>query len=133
MNHITTKCIVIVGLPGSGKTTLAYQLAKEIVTAVVIDDTKTKKEIESLLSEETVILTSPLFCKKKSQDRLAEDLQSLGITQVEWIFFENEPSQCKKNASRREEKNVTQSINYLSKCYHIPEGVVTRPVFKGQN
>jgi hypothetical protein len=53
-----------------------------------------------------------------------------GSCDFEWIFFENDPGQCRANAAERNDgRNVVADIDALSRSYAIPEGAKTVPVF----
>lgn len=121
------RCILIVGLPASGKTTLANSLLKK--NCVLVDDPKEgdfDKIGRFLRLGITVIVTDCFLCEKVVQE---EAKKSLGSIETEWIFFENDPVQCHINAARRKNKPVDQDIEYWTDVYHIPEGAKVIPVY----
>lgn len=120
------KIIFIVGLPASGKTTLAETMAKDLQAALV-DDPKSLDQIMEALSNDTVIVTDPFLCYKKNQEKAKEIFSSLA--EVNFIYFENDLLQCKKNAKLRPEKKV--DVEIYSKNYFIPEGASTLSVYRG--
>jgi hypothetical protein len=54
-----------------------------------------------------------------------------GDFEKEYVFFENDPEQCLLNSKRRIGKPVEDSIYWLTKMYHIPEGVIPIKCWQG--
>lgn len=123
------RIIAIVGLPGSGKTFYAKTLAKQL-NALVIDDPKEWLKTEEFLRShfgKTVIITDPFLCLEKNRD-VASTLFSNLEYKLEWIFFANDPEQCKKNALSRGDRSATD-IDWFSKNYKIPNSISPKPVW----
>lgn len=123
------KAIIIVGLPASGKTTLANNLIKDNCF-MLFDDVSVSEKLFSdmndhIKSQKDLVITDPYICLKNVQDVLKNKLIGYDI---EWIYFENDPNQCLINASFRDKK-VDGLIKNLSKQYYMPNQVVPMKVF----
>lgn len=108
------KALLIVGLPASGKS----HFLREIKTQddVVIDDF-----ISSHIPKvESLILTDPYLCVQRIRDAVEGSLTDLGYTRISFIYYENDPDQCLKNATTRPEMAVDNLIRHLSKSYNPP-------------
>lgn len=105
---------LIIGLPGSGKTYFAKTLG-----GVLVDDPSSLNELPKKCDH--LIITDPDFCNKNTLNSCIDILQLMydDVT-IEKIYFDNDPIQCKKNASTRKDKIVDSYINYLSQIY-IPD------------
>ncbi len=98
------KFIIIVGLPCSGKTTLAKQLIKGIENSILFDDPMDLNFLDLITTETTVVITSPFLCHITAQNKLKELLSKYPNYDSEWIFFENDLINCLKNAKKVERK-----------------------------
>lgn len=127
------KVIFIAGLPGSGKTHLAKELAKNGYELFDDVGAETAKEdvINCMRDGKDCIVVDPHFCSlgaRQAAQKIAEKFSA----EVEWIFFENNPELCLKNAKRRNDgRKVEDFIKSLSKVYSIPENEKSIPVYKG--
>ena len=112
---------LLVGLPGSGKSTLGEKLAKDSLTVFIDDfsmltkDAKVYLDTKDFKSIETLIIADCPFCisevREKAKEVLYEKFQGATISE---IFFENDPVKCLKNIKRRQLKGDTRSVeNYL--------------------
>lgn len=117
--------IVIVGLPGSGKTTLANKIKEVNKDYIIIDDPKNFSiDIEPhIVNGQNIILVDPNLCFDKNRDRLVELIKKLNPNiKIDWIFFENNPTKCLNNIHlRSDNKNVKSFIKQFSKFYRMPE------------
>lgn len=125
------RVILIVGLPGSGKTHLGRKLAIE-KNSVLIDDPSdwdydVLRHVKNL--EPVLVVTDPQLCITKARKTAEDRFMSLGYT-VSWIFFDNDPAACLANAKRRPDKKVNEDIKWFSKQYKIPKGVEVLPVWR---
>jgi Ni2+-binding GTPase involved in maturation of urease and hydrogenase len=132
------KVTFIVGLPGSGKTYLAERLlatSKMFRPSVLFDDIKHQQlpELEKAIKEgNDVFVTDPFFCYKEDIDKATAKVQEWGAT-VDYIFFENNPEACARNAARRKDGRVLDNfIRQASKKYQPPVGVITVKVWDGE-
>lgn len=133
-----SRIIAIAGLPASGKTHYARDLNAladlhmNLPPSVVIDDprdwNKDVVEVLNVSKDKTVIIVDPWFCIDRNRVLAEDKFRKLGFT-VEWIFFANDPEQCKVNDQHRG-TNRTSDINWFSIQYSIPEGANVLPVWK---
>lgn len=136
----------IAGLPGSGKSHLAEQIwlsypEPRYESVWWIDDIQEQSQLPSPHTAKTLehlIVTDPHFCRASTralvEQRMREDYDSA----VQWIFFENDPDQCRANVEHRrrtqqDSREVVGMIYLLSKIYTIPDGHVPRPVFSASS
>lgn len=104
------KAIVLVGLPGSGKTTFGIKFANDN-NFVFIDEPKSEND---LLVNSNIIIASPFYCIKKNRDQIKTILEKNGY-EVEFLFFENNKEKAIINCNKRKDKII--NMNYWSKVY----------------
>lgn len=121
----------VVGLPASGKTHYAKSLGGRL-----IDDPKDfKKDIFPYLTEDCeLVIADPFLCSSASRERATNwILEILPGAELKWVFFENNPEQCLRNAAKRmeegDDRKVAGSIKSMSKSYKVPEGEKCLPVW----
>ena len=125
------KVIAIIGLPASGKTTLAEALMKLGEVEFILDDPQDMSDIEDAFStDEPFAVTCPYLCIDESINKLEELVKQYDF-ELEFIYFENDAKQCKINAATRPTRKVDNLIVYLTKLYHIPEWASPRSVNYG--
>lgn len=146
MENSLEKIIYIIGLPGSGKTTLGNKLIKNKSSTFFLDDPsvshKTQKPENFLKSiprdTKTVILADPHLVVSTQEDLTALNKIVYPDCAVEFIYFENNPEACLANIQRRNKKDFriisTGYMAFLSKTYanNLPENAKTIPVYKGR-
>lgn len=139
----TLNFIIIIGLPGSGKTTLANRMALEIPNAIVLDDFSLnygkdfRNCLEKIKGYRSVIITDPSLCVFANRQMHIElnlelmfDKESDECT-FSFIYFANDPDACIINARRDPKEGGTENyIKMLTQKYVIPEGADVRPVYK---
>jgi hypothetical protein len=133
------RVVLIAGLPGSGKTCLAETLVRQ--GFVLVDDPRGPEGYvrvrAALETGRDVVVVDPMLCR--ADTRIAVEMQvraaptQPGSTRtVEWIFFANDPEQCRRNVARRADGRVVDPAIYnLSKVYRPPAGADVRPVWGG--
>ena len=128
------KIIIIVGLPGSGKTTLIENM-KELGDLLLDDISRRKTPFEDLVAAihdpnaKRIIVSDPLFCHRGNQIDIHDQLKTYPV-HLDWIFFENDPQQCLINVQHRNDgRDVNGFIYEVSGVYFIPENSHVIPVF----
>jgi len=135
-----TNFIIIIGLPGSGKTTLANRMALEIPNAIVLDDFSLhyhKDYKDKIKGYRSVIITDPSLCDIANEQvhieltlELMFDKESDECT-FSFIYFANDPEACIINARRDPKPGGTENyIKMLTQKYVIPDGAFVKPVYK---
>ena len=141
---ISNEVILILGLPGSGKTTLADKIAEGSDRDYTrYDDFDYYKAIKKMGEEDMIVSDTNLLyptnlahfkksCKEKN-------------VKLKIFYFENDIDQCIKNVENRWNKmsdkerrhnfhqqptNLVWHINDFSKKYEIPSGAYPIPVYK---
>lgn len=124
------KITCIAGLPGSGKTTLCRRLSGAGVA--IFDDPTDLAEIARCGGDHIYIADSR-FCLEESRRNAVAALGRLfPEAEIEFWFFENDPSRCLRNAEARDDgRSVRGYITFLSRCYRIPNGSKIMPVWAG--
>lgn len=127
----SSNILFIVGLPGSGKTTLANQINKDNDNKyLIIDDPKNFKTDILPYIHQNLIISDPNLCflqnRKSAVDIIKKNNPNI---KIDWIYFENNPEACLQNATRRNDKNVKSFIKNLNQFYEIPEGSVISKVY----
>ena len=133
------KIILFVGLPGSGKTTLAQSMMDN--NSFLIDDPNRDTEIFNKAigsNKEKILVCDPLLIKSSriTVERFFEK-KFKGATTFEWIYFENNPEAAWNNHLKRNEtdpRDISHSFFMnLSKLYIIPNGVIPLKIYQGKS
>lgn len=134
--------LFIVGLPGSGKTRLAKSINKDNnFKYKIIDDPKNfDTDIEPYLKED-LIITDPNLCFESNRIKAVNKIHSIDNSiKIDWIFFENDPTNCLINSDVRNRvnsisfkpvKKVNSFIKNLSQYYTIPKDSNIVSVYQG--
>jgi predicted kinase len=122
------RATLVAGLPGSGKTTMMQTMVAD--GALCIDDIRDLSELPTN-PVPWLAIADVNFCRTEVRTAAeTEIIRRFGSVDFEWIFFENDPEQCRSNAAERNDgRSVVADIDVLSRAYVIPEGATTVPVF----
>lgn len=125
-----TKVIFIVGLPGSGKTTLGKKLAAKN-NAILLDDFCILKE-EEIVCGERLIITDPTACLSNKNNILEIIESRFGPVDLEFIAFANDPDQCIRNIAGRDEQKIPGAYIKTIASRYKPESFTSdiRDVFR---
>lgn len=126
--ELALKAVLIVGLPGSGKTTLAK--TKYVPQGyTLIDDPVNLLSVEEVLTEK-VVITDPYFVLTDAREAAKKFFEEKGY-EVEFIYFANEIATAEKNCLSREDDRGEINVRMFSKFYTIPPNQDIIPCFAG--
>ena len=110
--------ILIIGLPGSGKTYLANQLS-----GVIIDDIISIDQLPDIVDK--LIITDVNFCDASILEQAKEILRKCyKDVEIKCIYFENNATAARKNIKRRNDgRNVEGTIRRFESIYKPPNNV----------
>lgn len=129
------KVLMIVGLPGAGKTTWGINFIKNNPYSLFVDDisvvTANAKEYLMAIKKENkpyvnLLIADVFFCQKEVRDKATQVIKEVfPESEVKLVFFENSIEKCNKNVEQRaqlgDDRKVSELIVNLSKKYSIPE------------
>ena len=137
--------IFIIGLPCSGKTTLAEKIAKE-TGCVLIDDPVAIEQIDGKITgayprsnpQELIwiepncnyIITDPWLVREQARGKARKLFQGFAIDE---IYFENDVDKCIKNMHYRNKiTGENRNINFKAFEYELPQGVETVKIWQNE-
>ncbi len=96
------KVILIVGMPGSGKTQLGNKLIEEIDDSVFFDSVTNDAEKEHIKNAcdgyKTVIMSSPYLCIDSARERASAFFKQINKkVKIIWKFFDYNVKACIEN------------------------------------
>jgi hypothetical protein len=137
------RIVCIIATPGGGKTFLANELRQTMTLLchrfVIIDDPKSyldiKKTIEENQDADGFFLCDPFLCEPLVREKAIKKLEKDFGVRPQFIFFENNPDQCRRNIERRmqngDDRKVWGSLRRFTRSYEIPENTKTIPIYRG--
>lgn len=113
------KITLIIGLPGSGKTYLAYTICD-----VVIDDITSLAQLPADVDE--FVITDVNFCDASMINRAENILYRWHAdVEIERIYFENDSTKARKNVEYRNDgRKVEGTIRRFERIYNPPATVL---------
>ena len=126
LNDKVNRVCLIAGLPGSGKSFLGNQLARQI-GGLFLDDicrTSGTRRLKECFTSEMVIVADPSLCRLVNRlcaEKMVKEHHP--DCEIEWVFFENAPDKCWANVQHRNDGRIVTkyTIQNLSRVYIIPE------------
>jgi hypothetical protein len=135
--------IIIMGLPGSGKSSLAKEIQSRSPEKrfVIYDDFESQKALPKMGSENQIISDTMLTLDPPEGG--LEDFEEVAEfkgSKLQIIYFENDPESAQKNITTRWQSGQAQKhqrpgmLNpfWMSKRYKVPPGAKTIPVFRSK-
>lgn len=117
------KIIIIVGLPGSGKTYLGKELSQggDFIDDISIHGLKSLENV----TKDLLVITDPYLCRQTDRTKAQIILsKKFPNCKIEWIYFENDVQKCINNVNKRfnngDKRKVLGLIAILSKEYNPP-------------
>lgn len=108
---------LVVGLPGSGKSTMFKNLTDRVVHDDFLDNFYNGRVISAIKRGQRVCLMDPRLCFKKTFDRVILQIPSNNIF---IILFENNPQRCIKNIKiRNRPMDTEQQLLLFSQHYDL--------------
>ena len=122
------RAILVIGLPGSGKTYLANTKYKEY--KLIDDPSVTNVCIEDILCElENIVICDPNLCDPLYRNNILNKLAVFGYT-VEEVYFENSPLKALKNIKARQYTRDSFIEAAASFNYRIPKNTITLSIYE---
>lgn len=142
------KLSVLVGCPGSGKSTFIEHF-KEYYSGIRVQDFHSnainhsplfvnsrhyQSLINNLMEGKNCIIADIEYCRVARRQEVQDEIDTvIHNTEIEWIYFENDPSQCIRNVEKRNRPSKDEEIRKireLSAQYQIPVGSKIIPVVR---
>ena len=121
------RVIVVIGMPGSGKTTLLKSLGVEYFDDIFANNSEKLPAFKAaILAGRSVAVSDVDFCKSEVLNKFVRDL-----TDVEFIYFANDPEQCKKNVLARNRKSVKRELTLIEEYSKVYRPVNPKKIFNG--
>ncbi len=131
ISYMAQSIIIIIGLPGSGKTTFAKtQYSNQYLISDDFIQTFCNGHItKAIKANNPVCLIDPRLCDFATFNRYMTKLE-LGPGDINLILFENDPVTCLQNAKSRNDNRlgIEQTIESYSKIYSLDNYLAYDPI-----
>lgn len=122
------QCLLIIGLPGSGKTHLAQNYISKGFE--LIDDPRDKNRINYCIKNKIdIVITDPHLCSVSNRKKAIDYLELAGYN-VKCLFFENNIEKCKNNLKFRNDGKVIDGLESFR--YVIPVGEIVMTIWQNE-
>ena len=129
------KAVLLIGLPGSGKTYIAQT---DYVSRgyILVDDPTDLDEVRAGVATALaggnpgVVVCDPHLTRAGTRAIALQVFPALGCTEVECVYFENDPVKAARNLQHRADSRGHISVEVFSRQYEIPAGVVPRDIWQ---
>jgi hypothetical protein len=146
---VNPEVLILVGLPGCGKTTYVEELRREgwddfddFKSRALDNSSEFRRSSRfealaaSLQAGHRCVVADIDFCCANSREEACNVLISLSPSlTIRWCFFASDVGTCEKNVRRRDRAGSLDSdlamLRKYSAVYRIPDGAEIRPVFCG--
>ena len=141
------RSLIIVGLPASGKTSYARNLLAgrshyEDIHHWLYHREQYVREgndrfgnfLSDLRVGQPFVIDSVEMCERAVREHFVREYLT-HYREIDWIYFQNEPEQCRCNAQGPEHRGEghrahrLREIDRVTKVYDIPEGANMQPVY----
>ncbi len=114
------KIILVVGLPGSGKTHLAHSLVDKHEHMSIVDDITT---LDQLPESGDIVITDVNFCDGNILEKAIVIFhEKYDNAKIFTVYFENDPDAARRNVAYRDDgRNVEGTIRRFEKIYNPPD------------
>ena len=112
--------VLIVGMPGSGKTELGNELIEKLDNSVFFDSVISDIEMEQITNAcnvyKTVIMSSPYLCVDIARERVVNFFKKINKrVKITWKFFDYDVKSCIQN-----HPTLKKKIFEVAEHYTIP-------------
>lgn len=124
INQIDVDCkvIIIIGLPGSGKTTISNKFTDYLIFDDFLNKFYDGKVLEAMQLNKKICLIDPRLCIYEIFNKYMDIIKTnINKNDIHLILFRNEPEKCIANVTiRNDDRNgIIETINKYSVKYSL--------------
>lgn len=142
------RSLIVISLPASGKTRYAHGLLagrchyEDIHHWLAHRDQYIQEGndrfgqfLDDLHAGRAFVIDSVEMCERTVREHFVREYLP-AWREVDWVYFENDPNQCRRNAYQPEHRGAghqahrLREINRVTKVYDIPTGAKVQPVYR---